>query len=325
MDPKTFLVELRRRNVYKIAIAYAVVAWLLIQIATQVFPFFEIPNWAVRLVICLFLLGFPIALILAWVFELTPEGLKRTGEVGPEKSIARRTGRKLDFVIIGVLLAVITLLILDRRGRAPAPPQAAVLEKSLAVLPFQNMSDEKENAFFADGVQDDILTALGKVADLKVISRTSVMGYTANAKRDLRAIGQALRVAYVLEGSVRRAGGKVRVTVQLIDTRSNRHLWAETYDRDLADVFAIQSEIAQQITSQLQATLSPKERSAIEQRPTADLAAFDLYTRAKTLRLTTSFSFLAKERLHPSRRSPQPGGRTRPGISPRLVRIGHRS
>ena len=146
-------------------------------------------------------------------------------------------------------------------------------------------------------MQDDILTALSKVADLKVISRTSVMGYAANEKRDLRAIGQALRVAHVLEGSVRRAGGKVRVTVQLIDTRTNRNLWAESYDRDLADVFAIQSEIAQQITSQLQATLSPKERSAIQQRPTADLAAFDLYTRARTLRLTTSFSFLAKESL----------------------------
>ena len=144
MDPKTFLVELKRRNVYKIAIAYAVVAWLLIQIATQVFPFFEIPTWAVRLVIFLLLLGFPIALILAWVFELTPEGLKRTGEVGPEESIGRKTSRKLDFVIIGVLLVVITLLILDRRARAPAPSQAAVLEKSLAVLPFQNMSDEKK-------------------------------------------------------------------------------------------------------------------------------------------------------------------------------------
>lgn len=297
MDSKKFFAELKRRNVFKMAIAYAVVAWLLIQVATQVFPFFEIPNWAVRLVVFLFLLGFPIALILAWAFELTPEGLKRTGDVAPEKSVARSTSRKLDFVIIGVLLVVITLLIIDRRGPAPAPPQTAAFEKSLAVLPFQNMSDEKENAFFADGVQDDILTALAKVADLKVISRTSVMGYAANAERDLRAIGQALRVAYVLEGSVRRAGGKVRVTVQLIDTRTNRHLWAERYDRDLADVFAIQSEIAQQITSQLQATLSPKERSAIEQRPTADLAAFDLYTRAKTLRLSTSFSFLAKETL----------------------------
>lgn len=297
MDLKRFLAELKRRNVFKMAIAYAVVAWLLIQIATQVFPFFGIPNWTVRLVICLFLVGFPIALILAWVFELTPEGLKRTKEIVPEESISRSTGRKLDFVIIGVLLVVITLLIIERRGRAPASPQAAVFEKSLAVLPFQNMSEEKDNTFFADGVQDDILTALAKVADLKVISRTSVMGYAPNAKRDLRAIGQALRVAHVLEGSVRRAGGKVRVTVQLIDTRTNRNLWAETYDRDLADVFAIQSEIAQQITSQLQATLSPKEKSAIEQRPTADVAAFDLYTRARTLRLTTSFSLLARESL----------------------------
>ena len=259
MDPKNFFAELKRRNVYKSAVAYAVMSWLIIQVATQIFPVFTIPAWAVRLVIIFVILGFPIALVLAWIFELTPEGLKRTEEAGPHESSARSTGRKLDFLIIAVLLFVITLLVLDRRGSTPAQPQVAAFEKSVAVLPFENMSDEKENAFFADGVQDDILTALAKVADLRVISRTSVMGYPPNANRDLREIGRALGVAHVLEGSVRRDGGRVRVAAQLIDTRTNTQLWAESYDRELADVFAIQSEIAQNITRKLQATLSPSE------------------------------------------------------------------
>jgi len=210
MDPRNFFAELKRRNLYRVAVAYGIAGWLLVQIATQVFPFFTIPSWAVRLVVICLTLGFPVALVLAWIFEFTPEGLKRTEDVAPHESTTRSTGRKLDFVVIGVLLVVVALLLLDRRGLAPAPPQAAAFEKSIAVLPFENMSDEKENTFFADGVQDDILTALAKVADLKVISRTSVMGYVPNTKRDLRAIGQALRVAHVLEGSVRRAGGKVR-------------------------------------------------------------------------------------------------------------------
>jgi TolB-like protein/Tfp pilus assembly protein PilF len=296
MDPKNFFAELKRRNVYKAAVAYAVMSWLIIQVATQIFPVFTIPSWAVRLVIIFVILGFPIALVLAWIFELTPEGLKRTEEVGPHESIARSTGRKLDFLIIAVLLFVITLLVLDRRGSTPAQPQVAAFEKSIAVLPFENMSDEKENAFFADGVQDDILTALAKVADLRVISRTSVMGYPPNANRDLREIGRALGVAHVLEGSVRRDGGRVRVAAQLIDTRTNTQLWAESYDRELADVFAIQSEIAQNITRRLQATLSPFEKSAIENQATKDLTAFDLYTRAKTTRLTTNFGPLFKEK-----------------------------
>lgn len=294
MDPRNFFSELKRRNVYKAAVAYAVLSWLVVQIATQVFPVFTIPDWAVRLVVVCLILGLPIALVLAWIFEFTPEGLKRTEEVAPHESITRTTGRKLDFLIIAVLLVVIVLLVMDRRGPGPTPPQIAAFEKSIAVLPFENMSDEKENAFFADGVQDDILTALAKVADLRVISRTSVLGYPANANRDLREIGRALGVAHVVEGSVRRDGGRVRVAAQLIDTRTNTQLWAESYDRDLADVFAIQSEIAQHITKKLQATLSPLEKSAIENQPTKDLAAFDLYTRAKTLRLGANFGPLFK-------------------------------
>jgi TolB-like protein/Tfp pilus assembly protein PilF len=297
MDPRNFFAELKRRNVYRAAVAYAVVSWLIIQIATQIFPVFSIPAWAVRLVILCLVLGLPIALVMAWIFELTPEGLKRTDEVAPHESAARSTGRKLDFLIIGVLLIVITLLVLDRRTPEPVSTHTPPFEKSIAVLPFENMSDAKENAFFADGVQDDILTALAKVADLRVISRTSVMGYLANAKRDLREIGRALGVAHVVEGSVRRDGDRVRVAAQLIDTRTNSQLWAESYDRQLADVFAIQSDIAQQITKALQATLSPQEKSAIEKQPTKDLEAFDLYTRAKTMRLTVSFGPLYRGTL----------------------------
>ena len=167
---------------------------------------------------------------------------------------------------------------------------AIVAEKSIAVLPFENLSEEKANAFFTDGVQDEILTHLAKIADLKVISRTSVMQYKSGAPRNLREIGQQLGVAHVVEGSVQRAANKVRVNAQLIDARTDAHLWAQTYDRDLADVFAIQSEIAKAIADQLQAKLSPNEKKAIEQPPTTDLAAFDLYSRAKSLLLTAGFS-----------------------------------
>jgi serine/threonine-protein kinase len=183
-------------------------------------------------------------------------------------------------------------------GTAPAAVPAAVSNKSIAVLPFENLSDEKQNAFFTDGVQDEILTHLAKIADLKVISRTSVMQYKTGAQRNLREIGQQLGVAHLVEGSVQRSGNKVRVNAQLIDARNDVHLWAQTYDRDLADVFAIQSEIAKAIADQLQAKLSPNEKAAIEQRPTTDLVAFDLYTRAKALRLSTmSFNVLAKDNL----------------------------
>ncbi len=180
---------------------------------------------------------------------------------------------------------------------SPTPAEPGIPAKSIAVLPFENLSDDRQNAYFADGVQDEVLSHLARIADLKVISRTSVMQYKAGAQRNLREIGQQLGVAHVLEGSVQRAGAKVRVIAQLIDARTDAHLWGQTYDRDLADVFAIQSDIAKTIADQLQAKLSPRERAAIEQRPTANLAAFDLYTRAKTLLLTANFSALKKDSL----------------------------
>ena len=281
MNTKNFFTELKRRNVYKVAVAYAVVAWLLIQVATQVFPFFEIPNWAVRLVVLVIIIGFPIALVLAWAFELTPEGIKRTDEIEPG---LRSRNRAWIYVVIIAGAMSIALFFL---GRYSAPRNAGesanVPVKSIAVLPFENFSEDKGFAFFADGVQDEILTDLAKVADLKVISRTSVMQYKNTATRKLPEIAQALNVAHVLEGSVQRSANRVRVSAQLIDARNDTHVWAGKYDRDLADVFAIQSEIAQKIADQLQAKLSPKEKTAMAERPTSDLAAYDLYLRAKEL------------------------------------------
>ena len=291
MNPTNFFVELKRRNVYRAAVAYGVVAWFLTQLTTQVFPFFEIPNSAVRFVVIALAVGFPIAMLLSWLYELTPEGIVRTEDVEPAqaKSVQRASGRILDFIIIGVLLLVIAMMIV---GRRPFYRQTgeSISQKSIAVLPFENRSEDKANAYFTDGVQDEILTNLSRIADLKVISRTSVLQYKSGVARNVREIAQQLGVANVVEGSVQRSGNRVRVNAQLVDARTDAHLWAQTYDRDLADVFAIQSEIAKAIADQLQAKLSPNEKKAIEQPPTTDLAAFDLYSRAKSLLLTACFS-----------------------------------
>jgi TolB-like protein len=283
VNPRNFFGELKRRNVYKVAIAYAIVAWLLLQAASILFPTFEAPPWTMKVFAAVIALGFPIALILAWAFELTPEGIKRTEDVDLSKSIRRKTGRKLDFFIIAVLLLVIAILLFQRLHPNVSPTVSSSLDKSVAVLPFENLSRDPDNAFFTDGVQDEILADLAKVADLKVISRTSVMQYKNTATRNLPEIAQALKVAHVLEGSVQRSGNRVRVSAQLIDARNDTHVWAEKYDRELADIFAIQSEIAQKIADQLQAKLSVKEKAAMAERPTSDLAAYDLYLRAKEL------------------------------------------
>ncbi|MGI8481639.1 MAG: tetratricopeptide repeat protein, partial [Chthoniobacterales bacterium] len=216
MDSKQFFAELKRRNVIKVAIGYGVVGWLVVQIATQILPFFEIPSWAVRLIVILLLLGLPIPLVFAWIYEITPQGLKRTEDVPLHDSIVRTTGRKLDFAIIGVLLVVIAFLIFPRTERRSQGSGSFVPKKSIAVLPFENFSD-KENSFFAEGMQDDVLNTLAKIKDLKVISRTSVLQYRgASGKRNLREIGRALGVANILEGSVRRLGDRVVVNVQLV-------------------------------------------------------------------------------------------------------------
>jgi TolB-like protein/Flp pilus assembly protein TadD len=306
MDWRRFLGELQRRNVYRVAVTYAVVSWVLIQIATQVFPFFEIPNWAVRVVVLLLLLGFPVALILAWAFELTPEGIKRTEDVPPDESIRSHTGRKILAVaaVAAALAAGLFLVQIARRpwkesdqdsGRAASAAQT-IPEKSIAVLPFRNLSKEEENVFFTDGIQDEILANLAKVAELKVISRSSVNVYKAGAPRNIREIGLQLGVAHLLEGSVQRTQNRVRVTAQLIDARTDEQQWADHYDREVADSFAIQSELAQDIARELQAKLSPTEKAAFEPS-TRDIQAFDFYLRAKELIQTFHDTADGKETL----------------------------
>jgi TolB-like protein/Tfp pilus assembly protein PilF len=302
MNPRNFFAELKRRNVIRVAGLYLVGAWLLTQVASTLLPAFDAPSWALRGLIITLALGFIPAVIFSWVFELTPQGLKRDEDVPPEESIAPQTGRRMDRMIIVVMALALGYFAFDKFVLAPRREAALVASavpnesksvinaKSIAVLPFENLSEEKANAFFAEGVQDEILTHLARIADLKVISRTSVMQYKSGAPRNLREIGQQLGVAHVVEGSVQRAANKVRVNAQLLDARTDAHLWAQTYDRDLADVFAIQSEIAKAIAEQLQAKLSPNEKKAIEEPPTTDLAAFDLYSRAKSLLLTVGFS-----------------------------------
>jgi len=301
MNARTLFTELKRRRVYNVAVAYVVVAWLFIQIATQVFPFFGIPTWIVRLIVLLAIVGFPIAVVCAWAFEMTPEGIKREEDV--DRRITRKTGRKLTALIVIIAALAAGLMIFrflhSQQGiEAAKHARAAVAieSKSIAVLPFENLSEEKANAYFADGIQDEILVRLAKIADLKVISRTSTQHYKS-APENLREIGQELGVAHLLEGSVQRAANRVRVNAQLIDARTDAHLWAETYDRDLADVFAIQSEVAQTIADQLNVKLSREEKAAIKQAPTADLVAYDLYLRAEALRANTSFSARLKENL----------------------------
>jgi TolB-like protein/Tfp pilus assembly protein PilF len=280
VNPKNFFAELKRRNVYKVAIAYAVVAWLLMQVASQIFPFFEIPNWAVRLVVLLLIIGFPVAMILAWAFELTPEGIKRTEDVDVSKSLKRKTGRKLDFFIIAVLLLVISILLFQRFRPNVSPAVSSSLEKSIAVLPFDNLSRDPDNAYFSDGIQDEILTKLASVGDLKVISRLSTAKYKSTPE-DLKTVARELGVATILEGSVQKAGDKVRVNVQLLDARIDAHLWAKSYDRELKDIFAVESEVAQEIADALQAKLSPSQSNALAAAPTRDPEAYDLFLKGE--------------------------------------------
>src|SRR5256714_553464 len=256
------------------------VAWLLTQVATQVFPFFDIPNSAVRFVIVVLLIGFPIAMLLAWLYEFSAEGFVREEDVDLK---TRNSARRLwDFVIIGVLLLLVAVLIY---GRIPFRSSSGELipEKSIAVLPFANFSDDKQNAFFADGIQDDILTSLARINDLRVISRSSVMRFRDPGAHSLREIGKMLGVANVLEGSVRREGDRVVVNVQLIDALKDRHLWAKRYERTLADSLGLQGELASLIADELRVTLSPNEKARLETKPTENADAYLAYLQANQI------------------------------------------
>jgi TolB-like protein/Tfp pilus assembly protein PilF len=269
-----FFEEVQRRKVYRVAAAYVIAAGGIIQLASAAFPAWELPNWALRLVIVLLLTGFPIALMLAWAFDITSQGIKTTPTTAAPGTHRRRN--VIMLVAAGVVISVAAGFFLLPRAAAHK------IDKSIAVLPFENLSDEKENAYFADGIQDDILTNLSKIGDLKVISRTSVMSYRGNA-RNVREIGKALGVSTILEGSVRREGKRVRVNVQLINATNDEHLWANNYDRDLTDVFMLQSDLAREITSALQAKLSPSEKAMMAHRPTENGEAYLAFVQAHNL------------------------------------------
>lgn len=288
-----FFSELRRRKVYRVAAAYVVVAWVLIQVSATVFPIWEMPLWSLRLVIALVLFGFPVALILAWAFDVTPAGINSEAETSGGVSSAPASVRRRGNIVLlggfGIIVAGAAAFFLLPRAAADK------LDKSIAVLPFDNLSQEKENAFFADGIQDDILTNLSKIGDLKVISRTSVMPYRGHTG-NVREIGKALGVGAVLEGSVRRDKNRVRVNVQLINTATDQHIWSEIYDRDLTDVFAIQSDLAREIASALQMKLSPGEKARLDRRPTQNGEAYLVYLQAHNM-------FTHPDRSEPSMRA----------------------
>ncbi|PYM05535.1 MAG: hypothetical protein DMF15_15585 [Verrucomicrobia bacterium] len=269
-----FFEEVKRRKVYRVAVAYVIAAGGIIQLASAAFPAWELPNWALRLVIMSLLIGFPIALILAWAFDVTPQGIKTTPTIAVAGAHRRRN----------VIMLLATGVIISAAAGFFLLPRAVAhkIDKSIAVLPFENLSDDRENAYFADGVQDDVLTNLSKIGDLKVISRTSVMQYRGKTT-NVREIGKALGVSNILEGSVRRSGNKIRVNVQLIDANSDEHIWASDYDRDVTDVFAIQTDLAQKITDALQAKLSPAEKSRIERKPTENGEAYLAFVQAHNL------------------------------------------
>ena len=282
----SFFTELKRRNVFRVAIAYAIIGWLLVEVASVLFPTFEAPAWVMKVFATVVILGFPLAIVFAWIFEMTPEGLKRETEIDRSQSITPRTGRKLDFVIIGLLsVALIFFVTTHDWGGDERPGWQEVSTsdvQSIAVLPFVNVSDDPQNEYFSDGISEELLNVLVKVKGLKVASRTSSFAFKGKDV-NIPEIAEELKVDHILEGSVRKAGNTVRITAQLIDVRTDRHLWSETYDRELEDIFAIQDEISRNIVEALKVALGTEEEQAIADagRPTENLEAYELYLRGR--------------------------------------------
>jgi len=284
MKIDTFFTELKRRNVYKVAVAYAVVAWLVIQAASIFLPTFNAPQWAMQIIILILVVGFPIALVFSWAFEITPEGIVRESEVTADQSITHHTGRKI--VALTIVLAVIAtgLLIfqfLRARSTSSASTNApTVTNKSIAVLPLANLSRDPDNEYFAEGIQDEIITRLAQISDLKVISCSSTQRYKGSGQ-NLRQVATELGVTNVLEGSIQKSNNAVHVNVQLVNALTDSHLWADVYDRKLIDVFAVESEIAKTIAESLQAKLSGSEKAAISKKPTENTEAHQLYLKGR--------------------------------------------
>src|SRR5437773_1262222 len=280
MNNRNFFAEVRRLHVYKVAVAYIVAGWALSQGIAQVFPVFDIPNWIIRALVVLTIAGLPVALVLAWMFEITPQGIKRTATADALPASARPKKYGWVYVVIVGVAVSVGLFSLGRYTARETPNPVRTPAKSIAVLPFDNLSRDPDNAYFSEGVQDEILTRLAKVADLKVISRTSTQHFKS-APENLPQIAKQLGVTNILEGSVQRVADQVRVNVQLINALTDEHLWADTYDRKLTDIFAVESEIAQAIAQALQATLTGSEKSSIAKKPTENPEAYELYLKGR--------------------------------------------
>ena len=297
MSDRNFFAELKRRNVIRMAGLYLVGAWLVVQVAGTVLPMFGAPEWLPRTIVVLLAMGFVPAIIFSWLFEITPKGLKREEDVAPEQSITPQTGGRMDRMIIVVLVLALGYFAFDKfvltSGRESArripkdtesppvsvPDKSNVDAKSIAVLPFENLSRDPDNAFFASGIQDEILTALAKISGLKVISRKSTARY-GSSPENLREIAQQLGVAHIMEGSVQKASDKVHINLQLIRAATDAHVWAQTYDRSLADIFAVEAEVARNVANELQTKLTPEEKARVETKPTENSDAYVLYLRA---------------------------------------------
>jgi TolB-like protein/Tfp pilus assembly protein PilF len=293
MAHQNFFAELKRRNVYKVAVAYAVIAWLLVQAASIFLPAFNSPQWAIQIIILVLVVGFPVALIFAWAFEITPEGIKRESEIEPTKSIARRTGRKI--VALTIALAVVAAglfvyqLVRSKPDTSNSPITATTANKSIAVLPFVDLSEGHNQEYFCDGISEEILDALAKVEGLRVVARTSSFAFKGKSA-DVSEIGQKLNVQNVLEGSLRREGNRIRVTAQLINARDGFHLWSNTYERELQSVFAVQDEITRAIVDALKVTLAVVPVA----RPQQNTEAYDLYLQGLYLSNKTDEESLRK-------------------------------
>ena len=280
MNLSSFFAELKRRNVYKVAVAYAIVGWLLVQVATQVFPFLEIPNWVVRLVIMLVAVGFPIALVIAWAFELTPEGIKHTEDVdlADKRSSKKRTW--IYVTLIGAALSVALFFV----GRLSAPVSgaspAALAEKSIAVLPFENQNRDPDTDYLCDGIPESIINSLSELPKLKVMSRNSVFHYKGK-EADAQTVGKELKVQTLLIGRVRQRGDSLTIGVELINAQDNSQLWGQQYSRKLADVFAVQEEIAKEVSDKLRLKLTGTEKEQLAKRPTENLKAFQYYMQGR--------------------------------------------
>ncbi len=286
MNFKKLISELKRRNVFKVAMAYAIAGWLIIQVATSVFPAFKFPAWTIQFVIILVVIGFPISLIIAWAFELTPEGVKKTGEVDKAESITPSTGKKLNKLIIGVLSVAVIFLLIDRFFFVPTGEStaqtAAITDKSIAVLPFADFSPKSDQGWFADGLTEEILNDLVKTPDLKVASRTASFAYKGK-NEDITDIAKNLGVAYILEGSVRKAGEEVRVTIQLIRASDGIHLWSQSYNGVEKDIFKIQEDIAIKIASALKTAMKPGALKKMVQAGTTSVEAYNEYLKGLSL------------------------------------------